>query len=70
VWSAVNQVTLGVLLASRVVGAALVVRADPPAPFRVLGYSGPGALLLLVATAAGTFLASVILRDHYRSHAG
>ena len=57
-----NRITLGLILAALIVGAALLVRVDTP--FRILGYPGLPMIFFLVAAIAGIGLAiSIISTD-------
>ncbi len=58
-----NRITLGLILASLIVGAALLMRVDTS--FRLLGYPGLAIIFFLLAVAGGMALAWQILRsDH------
>ncbi|HKO45724.1 MAG TPA: AarF/UbiB family protein [Pyrinomonadaceae bacterium] len=57
-----NRITLGLILAALIVGAALLMRVDTP--FRILGYPGLPMIFFLVAAIAGVGLAvSIISTD-------
>ncbi len=57
-----NRITLGLILAALIVGAALLVRVDTP--FRILGYPGLPMIFFLVAAIAGIGLAiSIVSTD-------
>lgn len=57
-----NRITVGLILAALIVGAALLMRVD--SPYRVLGYPAPAALLFLAATLGGFGLVfNILLRD-------
>ena len=57
-----NRITLGLILAALIVGAALLMRVDTP--FRILGYPGLPMIFFLVAAIAGIGLAvSIISTD-------
>ena len=49
-----NRITLGLVLAALIVGAALLMRVDTP--FRILGYPGLPMIFFLLATIAGLIL--------------
>ncbi len=54
-----NRITLGLILASIVVGAALIMRIETD--FRLFGYPGLAMILFLVACAGGLALAATIV---------
>ena len=54
-----NRITLGLVLAALIVGAALVMRVDTP--FRIFGYPGLAILLFLAAAVGGFCLVVAIL---------
>jgi hypothetical protein len=54
-----NRLTLGLLLASLIIGAAMLMRVDTP--FRLFGYPGFAMLFFLVAAGGGIWLAFTIL---------
>ena len=54
-----NRITLGVILASLIIGAAMLMRVETS--FRILGYPGLAMLLFLVAAGGGMWLAYSIL---------
>jgi len=54
-----NRISLGLILAALIVGAALVM--DVPTAFTLFGYPGLAILLFLAAAAGGVALAIVIL---------
>jgi hypothetical protein len=57
-----NRITLGLILAALIVGAALLMRVDTP--FRILGYPGLPMIFFLVAAIAGIGLAvSIVSTD-------
>lgn len=57
-----NRITAGMVLASLIVGASLLMRVDTP--FRILGYPGFAMLCFLGAAAGGVWLVlSVMLQD-------
>lgn len=58
-----NRITLGLILASLILGAALLMRIETT--FRIFGYPGFAILFFLLASAGGVALALQILRsDH------
>jgi ubiquinone biosynthesis protein len=56
-----NRITLGLILAALIVGAALLMNVETD--FRILGYPGLAILLFFAAAAGGTCLAVVILMN-------
>jgi hypothetical protein len=54
-----NRITLGLVVAALIVGAALLMRVDTS--FRIFGYPGLAMIFFLMAAAAGFFLAFNIL---------
>jgi hypothetical protein len=57
-----NRITLGLVLAALIVGAALMMRVDTS--FRIFGYPGLPAIFFLMAALAGLILvASILLTD-------
>jgi len=54
-----NRITLGLVVASLIVGAALLMRVETT--FRIFGYPGLAMILFLLAAAAGSMLAFNIL---------
>jgi ubiquinone biosynthesis protein len=59
-----NRITLGLVLAALIVGAALLMRVDTP--FRILGYPGLPMLFFLLAAIAGIVLiVSIIFYDKH-----
>jgi len=57
-----NRITSGVILASLIIGAALLMRVATP--FEILGYPGLAILLFLVAAAGGCWLLiSIFIQD-------
>jgi uncharacterized membrane protein len=54
-----NRITLGLVVAALIVGAAMLMRVDTP--FRILGYPGLAMIFFLLAAAAGLVLAFNIL---------
>lgn len=58
-----NRITTGLVLASLIVGAALLMRV--PTSFRVFGYPGLAIVLFLIAAAGGFWLLlSILWQDH------
>lgn len=49
-----NRITVGLILAALIIGAALLMRVDTP--FRILGYPGLAIILFLMAAACGCLL--------------
>jgi predicted unusual protein kinase regulating ubiquinone biosynthesis (AarF/ABC1/UbiB family) len=61
-----NRITLGLLLAAMIVGAAMLMRVETS--FRIFGYPGLAMLFFLLAAFGGAWLALTILRtDRSRS---
>jgi ABC-type polysaccharide/polyol phosphate export permease len=54
-----NRITLGLILAALIVGAAMMMRVETS--FRILGYPGLAMLLFLLAGTGGLWLAFQIL---------
>ena len=61
-----NRITLGLILAAMIVGAALLMRVETS--FRLFGYPGLAILLFLAAAMAGGLLAGNILVNDLRAH--
>ncbi len=61
-----NRITLGLILASLIVGASLLMRVDTP--FRIFGYPGVAMLFFFLATGGGLALALQILRNDRSEH--
>ena len=60
-----NRITLGLVVASLIVGAALLMRVETS--FRIFGYPGLAMILFLLAAAAGSMLAfSILFYDERR----
>jgi predicted unusual protein kinase regulating ubiquinone biosynthesis (AarF/ABC1/UbiB family) len=58
-----NRITMGLILASLIVGAALLMRVETT--FRILGYPGLAILCFLFAAAGGvTLVANILWADH------
>ena len=60
-----NRITLGVVIAAMVIGAALVMRVDTK--FRILGYPGIAILLFLLAAISGIVMVANILISDIRA---
>jgi ubiquinone biosynthesis protein len=57
-----NRISLGLVLAALIVGAALLMRVETP--FRILGYPGFSMIFFLIAAVAGSALAiNIVLND-------
>ncbi|MDI1312272.1 AarF/UbiB family protein [Prosthecobacter sp.] len=56
-----NRITLGLILASLIIGAALLMRVDTP--FRIFGYPGVAMLCFFLAASGGLALAWQIVRS-------
>lgn len=57
-----NRITLGLVVAALIVGAAMLMRVDTT--FRIFGYPGLATIFFLLAAAAGVFLAfNILFRD-------
>ncbi|HUE85289.1 MAG TPA: hypothetical protein VMO26_04355 [Vicinamibacterales bacterium] len=62
-----NRITLGLILAAMIVGAAMIMRVETS--FQLFGYSGLAMLLFLFAGMGGVWLAVDIIRhDHVTKH--
>lgn len=60
-----NRITLGLVVASLIVGAAMLMRVETS--FRIWGYPGLAMIFFLLAAAAGLFLAfSILFYDEHR----
>jgi ubiquinone biosynthesis protein len=60
-----NRITLGLVVASLIVGAAMLMRVETS--FRIFGYPGLAMILFLLAAAAGLVLAfSILFYDEKR----
>ena len=59
-----NRITLGLVLAALIVGAAMLMRVQTP--FTILGYPGLAMLLFLAAAAGGFWMAWTILAGDVR----
>lgn len=59
-----NRITLGLILAALIIGAALLMRVETN--FRIFGYPGLAILFFLLASAGGVALAIEILRSDER----
>ncbi len=56
-----NRITLGLLLASLIIGAAMLMRVETT--FRILGYPAFAMIFFLAAAAGGMWLAVSIVRS-------
>ena len=54
-----NRITLGLILASLIIGAAMLMRIDTP--FRIFGYPGFAMILFLLAATGAMYLAAQIM---------
>jgi ubiquinone biosynthesis protein len=62
-----NRITVGLILASLIVGAALLMRVDTA--FRLFGYPGLAIICFLAATAGGVWLLlNILWQDHKSKH--
>jgi ubiquinone biosynthesis protein len=62
-----NRITLGLILASLIVGAAMMMRIETD--FRILGYPGLAMILfMLAATGAGYLAVQILLHDRAPKH--
>ena len=59
-----NRITTAILLASLIIGAALLMRIDTS--FRILGYPGVAMLCFIAAVGGGGWLVFSILLKDYR----
>jgi len=58
-----NRITLGLVLASLIIGAAMMMRVDTT--FKILGYPGLAMILFIIAGVGGLWLAvNIITHDH------
>ncbi len=62
-----NRITLGLLLAALIIGAAMLMRVDTD--FRILGYPGLAIIFFLIAAVGAILLAVSILRKDYPGEA-
>jgi hypothetical protein len=60
-----NRITSGVVLASLIVGASLLMRVQTR--FQIFGYPGLAMLLFLLSAANGFWLVASIYRQDYKS---
>ncbi len=59
-----NRITLGLVLAALILGAALLMRVETS--FRILGYPGLAILLFLAAVVGGVLLVlNILLHDEH-----
>ncbi|HEY0150826.1 MAG TPA: AarF/UbiB family protein [Longimicrobium sp.] len=63
-----NRITVGLVLAALIIGAAMMMRVDTP--FRIMGYPGLAILLFLAAAVMGLFLVITILMTDVRGESG
>ena len=64
-----NRIALGVILASLIIGAALMMRVETS--FRLLGYPGIAMLLFVAAAAMGFFFAgNIFYQDYWKERRG
>jgi ubiquinone biosynthesis protein len=61
-----NRITLGLLIAAMIVGAAMLMRVETS--FRILGYPGLAMLFFMLAACGGTWLAITIIRNDRPRH--
>ena len=61
-----NRITLGLLLASLIIGAAMLMRVETS--FRLLGYPAFAMFFFLVAAAGAIWLAITIIRSDEPAH--
>ena len=62
-----NRITLGLILASMIVGAAMMMRIETT--FRILGYPGLAMILfMMAATGAGYLAVQILLHDRTPKH--
>jgi len=60
-----NRITLGLILAALIVGAAMLMRVDTS--WHILGYPALAMLFFLAAVAGGAFLAyTIVFKDEHR----
>jgi ubiquinone biosynthesis protein len=60
-----NRISLGLVLAALIVGAALLMRVETP--FRILGYPGFSMIFFLIAAIAGSALAITIVMNDVKA---
>jgi ubiquinone biosynthesis protein len=60
-----NRITLGLIIAAMIVGAAMLMRVETT--FRILGYPGLAILFFLCAAFGGAWMAYGIIRNDYTS---
>jgi hypothetical protein len=57
-----NRITLGLLLAALIIGAAMLMRVDTA--FRILGYPGLAIIFFLLAAGGGlALMLTILLKD-------
>jgi predicted unusual protein kinase regulating ubiquinone biosynthesis (AarF/ABC1/UbiB family) len=62
-----NRITLGLILAALIIGAAMIMRIETS--FRILGYPGLAMILFLVAGSGGLWLAfNIVTHDRSSRH--
>jgi ubiquinone biosynthesis protein len=61
-----NRITLGLILAALIVGAAMLMRVDTS--FRILGYPGFPLIFFLIAAVAGVGLVITIVRSDVKAN--
>jgi hypothetical protein len=62
-----NRITLGLILAALIVGAAMIMRVETT--FRIFGYPGLAMILFLLAGTGGVLLAfNIITHDRTTKH--
>src|SRR6185436_19129574 len=60
-----NRITLGLILAAMIIGAAMLMRVETS--FRIWGYPGLAMLFFLAAACGGAWMAYTILRNDHAS---
>jgi ubiquinone biosynthesis protein len=60
-----NRITLGLILASLIIGAAMIMRVETS--FKILGYPGLAIILFLIAAMGGLWLAFHIVSADRRA---
>ena len=60
-----NRITLGLILAAMIIGAAMLMRVETS--FRIMGYPGLAILFFLAAAGGGAWMAYTILRNDHVS---
>jgi hypothetical protein len=59
-----NRITLGLILAAMIIGAAMLMRVETT--FRIFGYPGLAMLFFLIAAFGAAWMAYGIIRSDYR----